>query len=452
MSNPLKIFTVLTASQGVSVSNGLNVASGNATVAGVQIATVANVTGAIANFATRNEVTGVLTTLTSSFVAKDGSGNVTIGGNLTVQGTTTSIDSTIVNIGDKSIALASGSTTLSDANGSGFSVGSGSDGLARFQYNHASTAFKSSENIDVGSGKSYKVDGTTILGNAAVTPQLTGTYLTDGAGNLAGIGQVVDSQLGINSSDSFLVDVLSTNLQKSENIFLVTTATTGNIAIKLAASQGGDISIDATAGANAGTIEIKGGPINISYNGAGFDDYNYGNTGILNLTGALEFLSSSLGNGGGITGAEVSGAINTATGSVKTAVTNSYRQVRVFAKGLITGSTTPANRVTFLLSGSTTTAENTSENVLKGLYGMSDASADTLLQTKAGALSFDVALYDGANKNWTNDLVSVYITASQGSSGSLFYPKFVIDAPGASNQTEIRLIVVNENPEDFDIV
>lgn len=513
MANPLKILTALSASSGVAInsggltinnntglvvnSNGITVTSGGAsitgdliagatggsglliskvgtelsgttttsgslavggggslTVGGVTVATVNDVTGALGSYATQAQVTGALgsyatqaqvtgalgsyataANVSSSFVSKDGSGNVIIGGNLTVQGTTTAIDSTTVNIGDKNINLATGSADLTTAlNGGGIDLGSGS--VVQWRYNHGSTAWKSNVDIDVAVDKAYKVNGTTILGSGSLTPNFTGSYITDGNANFAGIGHLSQSQIGLDTEGAFFVDAQNAILQQSNNIILLGgTSTPGDVAVRLAAGNGGDIVIDAVAGA-AAALELKADIIKVTYNGAGFGDYiTDGNK--LNLTGALEFLSGNLG-GGGISGAEVTSSVQSA-----------YRQVRVVAKGLITGSASPSNRVTFLLSGSSTTTENAAVNTIKGLYGMSDASASTLLQTKVKSLSFDVALYDGGTQSWVNDLVSVSITASQGGSGTDYYPKFIIDAPGASDQTEIRLIAINEDPDGF---
>lgn len=59
----------------------------------------------------------VVTSLSSS-------GNVIVGGDLTVQGTTTTVNSTTLEIKDKNIVIASGSTTSLLANGSGLTLGS----------------------------------------------------------------------------------------------------------------------------------------------------------------------------------------------------------------------------------------------------------------------------------------------------------------------------------------
>jgi hypothetical protein len=150
MANPLKVLTALSASSGVAVSNGFNVASGDATIQGVRITTVNDVTGAISNLSSRSEVTSAINTavanfplrsevtsaianfplrsevtsavanfplrseVTGGFVAKNGSGDVTIAGNLTVNGTTTTVNSQNLLVQDPVLLIGSGSSGHAD--------------------------------------------------------------------------------------------------------------------------------------------------------------------------------------------------------------------------------------------------------------------------------------------------------------------------------------------------
>jgi len=96
----------------------------------------------------------------SSKFKVDKSGNATLAGNLTVSGTTTTINSTDLNITDKTIVVADGTSAASDADGAGFEVGTTGINL---KYNNASTAWKSSADIDLATGKSIKINGVTVL-------------------------------------------------------------------------------------------------------------------------------------------------------------------------------------------------------------------------------------------------------------------------------------------------
>jgi hypothetical protein len=103
--------------------------------------------------------------------------DITCLGNLTVQGTTTSVESTVVQIKDKAIELAyTASPTDTSANDGGIIVKGATD--KSILWKSASSAFTSSEHVDVASGKSYKVDGTEVLSGSALGSGVTGSSLT----------------------------------------------------------------------------------------------------------------------------------------------------------------------------------------------------------------------------------------------------------------------------------
>ena len=72
----------------------------------------------------------------------DNTGTVVIAGNLQVDGTTTTINSTTLTVDDKNITLASGSTNAAAANGAGITVDCGSDTDATLTYVSATDDWK----------------------------------------------------------------------------------------------------------------------------------------------------------------------------------------------------------------------------------------------------------------------------------------------------------------------
>ena len=103
--------------------------------------------------------------------------DVTVVGNLTVQGTTTSVESTVVQIKDKAIELAyTASPTDTSANDGGIIVKGATD--KSILWKSASSAFTSSEHVDVASGKGYKINGTEVLSGSALGSGVTGSSLT----------------------------------------------------------------------------------------------------------------------------------------------------------------------------------------------------------------------------------------------------------------------------------
>ena len=111
-------------------------------------------------------------------------GLVTIPGDLTVSGTTTTIDSTTLTVKDKNIEIAKGNGNDAAVDGAGITIDS-TDGDKTWNWVDSTDAWTSSEHIDLASGKVLKVAGTQILsatqytGNAATaTTATTVTNLT----------------------------------------------------------------------------------------------------------------------------------------------------------------------------------------------------------------------------------------------------------------------------------
>ena len=103
--------------------------------------------------------------------------NLAVSGNLTVNGTTTTVNATTVNIADKNIQVATGAADDAAADGGGITVDSG-DGDKTFQFEATGDNFGSSENMNLADGKVYKIDNTSVLsattlGSNVVTSSLT---------------------------------------------------------------------------------------------------------------------------------------------------------------------------------------------------------------------------------------------------------------------------------------
>jgi hypothetical protein len=103
-------------------------------------------------------------------------GNLTLSGNLQVNGTTTTVNSTSITTADKTFILSNGASTDTAANGSGFEVQGAT--LHSFLYDQPNGAFTSSDNLNVVTGKQYEIAGTavlsaTTLGSGVVNSSLT---------------------------------------------------------------------------------------------------------------------------------------------------------------------------------------------------------------------------------------------------------------------------------------
>ena len=127
----------------------------------------------------------------------DNTGKVIIAGDLQVDGTTTTVNSTTVNIVDKNIQVATGSANDAAANGGGITIASG-DGNKTFQFEATGDNLASSEHLNLASGKDYKINNTSVLnattlGSGVVNSSLTnvGTLTSLDVSGLAGTSLTV---------------------------------------------------------------------------------------------------------------------------------------------------------------------------------------------------------------------------------------------------------------------
>jgi hypothetical protein len=133
--------------------------------------------------------------------------NLTVSGNLTVNGTTTNINSTNLVVEDKNIVLGDAeSPTDTTADGGGITLKGATD--KTFNWVDATDAWTSSEHINLASGKNIYLNGTL---QTAATQTLTNKTI-DGASNtltvrlandISGLGTGVATFLGTPSSANF---------------------------------------------------------------------------------------------------------------------------------------------------------------------------------------------------------------------------------------------------------
>ncbi len=153
-------------------------------------------------------------------------GLVTIPGDLTVAGTTTTIDSTTLTVKDKNIEIAKGNGNDAAVDGAGITVDS-TDGDKTWNWVDSTDAWTSSEHIDLASGKVLKVAGTQVLsatnftGTSAIATNVTVAdessdtscnvlFVTAETGNLppkTGTNLTFNSSSGALTATSFVGDL-----------------------------------------------------------------------------------------------------------------------------------------------------------------------------------------------------------------------------------------------------
>jgi hypothetical protein len=105
------------------------------------------------------------------------SGIVRIKGDLYVDGTQFVINSSTIELADLRIGIATTVGTNLLLDGGGIGIGSANI-LKTFTYNQASDSLKSSENLDINTGKTYKINGTNVLSSTTLGLSVTNSSLT----------------------------------------------------------------------------------------------------------------------------------------------------------------------------------------------------------------------------------------------------------------------------------
>lgn len=195
--------------------------------------------------------------------------NITIAGDLTVNGTTTTINSTTLTVDDKNIELGSVATpTDVTADGGGITLKGATDHTIVWTNNTDSWDF--SEHVNIATGKEFKIAGTSVLsattlGSAVVNSSLTsvGTIATgvwNGttiAVSSGGTGQTsyTNGQLLIGNSTGNTLS--KATLTAGSNI----TITNGAGSIEIAGTAGTVTSVDVSGGTG---LTATGGPVTSS--------------------------------------------------------------------------------------------------------------------------------------------------------------------------------------------
>jgi hypothetical protein len=268
---------------GAATTLSLGAASGTATVNNSTVtlanATALNINGASPAIATTSTTASLfnstVTTLniggaatTISIGAATGTltinnANTVITGNLTVNGTTTTINSTVTSVDDIEFELGSvASPTNVTANGGGIRLKGTTDKTITWDSTNAN--WTSSENWNLATGKTFKINNVSVLTANAVLNDSTQTSITVG-------GSATAITLGANSGTLTIGNPTVVGTQTTQNLFN-TVATTLNI---------GGASTALNLGASTGTATIANQTVTLS------------NATALNLNGASPVIATT---------------------------------------------------------------------------------------------------------------------------------------------------------------
>ena len=168
-----------------------------------------------------------------------------ISGNLTVNGTTTTINSTTVSIDDKNFQVATGAADDAAADGAGFTVDSG-DGDKTWNFEATGDNWGSSENINLASGKVLKVNNSEVLSASALSSNITVP------GSTINIDGTTDIGAAIVDADEILIDDGGGGTNRRSDMSRVKTYIYGATSGDATASSSGAITL-AASGVSANT-------------------------------------------------------------------------------------------------------------------------------------------------------------------------------------------------------
>jgi hypothetical protein len=216
----------------VTVNKDL-VVSGDLAVNGGDITTSATTFNLLNTTATTLNIGGAATTLSigaATGTATINNAEVVISGNLTVSGTTTTINSTTLTVDDKNIELGSvGTPTDTTANGGGITLKGATD--KTLNWVSSTSAWTSSEDFNLLTGKVYEINGTSVLSATTLGSGVTGSSLTSVGTIATGVwnGTAITGQYGgtgVNNSGKTITIGGNFTHSGAHTLTLTTTANT----------------------------------------------------------------------------------------------------------------------------------------------------------------------------------------------------------------------------------
>jgi hypothetical protein len=274
----------VTAGTGVTITNGDAGEGTNPTFAiGQDVATTSNV---VFNNITVN---GTLNSDDITASAVYASGNMIVQGNLTVNGTTTTVNSNEVNIGDAILLLNSDETGTPSQN-AGIEIERGTSGNVQFIWNETQDRWYTTNNIEANSfigGLTGNADTATVLQTArtiTVSGDTSGSTTFDGSSNvlitttLANSGVTAGTYGSASSIPTFTVDekgrVTSVSVNSIDTVLDISADTgTGTVAL-----DGGNLALVGGEGIDTTVVD---GQIAI-----GAEIASYTNKGIASFSSA----------------------------------------------------------------------------------------------------------------------------------------------------------------------
>jgi hypothetical protein len=271
-------------------------------------------------------------------------GDLTVTGNLQVDGTTTTINSTTLQVDDKNIELGTvASPTDITANGGGITLKGDTDHT--MTWNTTNTAWEFSENINIANTRVYRINNTQVLSATELGSTVTTSSLT--AVGVLGAGSITNSF--------------------------------GDVDIGTSTFTGNGSGLTTLNGSNISSGTIDGGVLGGNQTMAGVKTFTDTTAATNTTTGAIR-----IGGGLGVAGDIYAGTINTADGSGIQALNASY----------LGSGTVPNARIDGTYSNLTGTGALNAGSISSG-FGNINIGTSTFTGNGSGLTNVDAETLDG---------------------------------------------------------
>lgn len=306
--------------------------------------------------------------------------DVTISGNLTVDGTTTTINSTTLTVDDKNIELAS-TTSPTDAAADGGGITLRGTTNKTLNWVDATDSWTSSENIDLATTKTYKIANTDVLSSTTLGSGVINSSLTS-VGNLQNL-----NVSGVTTSNSYTINgtTVIDSARQLQNIASLDATTTATIesAVAAAPNTSTDLRVTGIATLNQTTT--------VGLRNVGVATLGFATATTLNVTGFSTFgaVSATLLTTSGITTLSDTSAVtlsvagvSTLTGGVSAPEGMEIGRLSVVGVTTITGGILADQGIDaerLQVSGITTLSQTTTAGLVNaGLSTLGNVTSETL--------------------------------------------------------------------------
>ena len=371
--------------------------------------------------------------------------DLTVSGDLIVNGSTTTINSTTLSVDDKNIELAStASPTDASADGAGITVKGATD--KTFNWVDATDAWTSSEHMNLASAKAYYINGTSVLSGNTLGSGVTSSSLTS-VGTIA-TGTWQGTAVGVSYGGTGATDAPTARTNLGLAIGTDVQAYNSTLAAVAGGTYTGDDSITTVGTIAAGTWQ--GTAVGVAYGG----------TGATTATNAINNLLPSQGSnankylktdGTNVSWASIpSGGAGDLTGDT-------------LAAGVINSSLTSVGTLTGLnvngtitLKSSGTDAAQTSAKAFT-LSAATATAVDTVAASGIEAVEYTITLMQGSSTNMKMRTSKVLAHHNSGTgvvdyteyaileTGSTAMAGVVVEAALNSSNIELQVTVTDAN-------